>query len=141
MSQNSRGSKRTIRPGVFSAGDRVEVLSSEEGFSDAWAAANVISQHKGGLTVEYSKFVDADGTLLREKVRYASSCCCRDWQPGGCQVLDVHTAGLFGHARASVSISLHRVVASFALLGTARTTDPFGAAAAPPKSCHTACTL
>ena len=66
-------SKATGRPGVFSPGERVEVLSSEEGFSDAWATATVVSQSKGALLVEYSKFVDGDGKQLREKVRWLFS--------------------------------------------------------------------
>lgn len=55
----------------FSVGDKVEVLSSEDGFSDAWATATLASQSKGDWLVEYSKFVDADGKLLREKVKGA----------------------------------------------------------------------
>ena len=57
------------QPGVFASGDKVEVLSSEDGFSDAWATATVVSQKKGMMEVEYSKFVDSDGKQLREKVR------------------------------------------------------------------------
>ena len=34
--------------GKFLADDKVEVLSSEEGFSDAWAAGIVIGPTKGG---------------------------------------------------------------------------------------------
>ena len=55
--------------GRISDGDKVEVLSSEDGFSDAWATAVVVGPSKGGWLVEYSKFVDGDGKLLREKVR------------------------------------------------------------------------
>ena len=50
-------------------GDKVEVLSSEEGFSDAWATATVISKSSAGYLVEYNKFVDGDGKNLKEKVR------------------------------------------------------------------------
>ena len=58
------------RPGVFASGDRVEVLSSEEGFSDAWATATTISRSKGSnWLVEYNKFVDGDGKCLRELAR------------------------------------------------------------------------
>ena len=49
--------------------DKCEVLSSEEGFSDAWATATCISFNKGSWLVEYSKFVDSDGKNLRERVR------------------------------------------------------------------------
>ena len=61
--------------GKFSTDDKVEVLSSEEGFSDAWAAATVIAPTKAhgavvtnSLVVEYSKFVDETGSAMREKV-------------------------------------------------------------------------
>eukprot|EP00962_Isochrysis_galbana_P059015 scaffold32381_cov107-Isochrysis_galbana.AAC.4 len=40
-----------------------------QGFSDAWATATVISAGKDGCFVEYSKFVDANGKNLRERVR------------------------------------------------------------------------
>lgn len=66
MSKASAG-----KTGSFSGGDKVEVLSSEEGFSDAWATATCVGQAKGNnWLVEYSKFVDGDGKLLREKVRH-----------------------------------------------------------------------
>lgn len=55
--------------GKFCENDRVEVLSSEDGFSDAWATATVLGPCKGGWLVEYSKFIDSDGKQLREKVR------------------------------------------------------------------------
>jgi len=42
---------------------------SSQGFSDAWAQGTVISAGKDGCFVEYSKFVDANGKSLREKVR------------------------------------------------------------------------
>ena len=51
--------------------DKVEVHSSEEGFSDAWATAIVVGEDnkgKGQWLVEYTKFVNADGSALREKV-------------------------------------------------------------------------
>ncbi|KAL1518880.1 hypothetical protein AB1Y20_003157 [Prymnesium parvum] len=54
--------------GRFSEGDKVEVLSTEEGFSNAWATAILVSPCKGGWLVEYSRFVDGDGKQLREKV-------------------------------------------------------------------------
>ena len=61
--------------GKFSTDDKVEVLSSEEGFSDAWAAATVIAPTKAhgavvtnSLVVEYNKFVDETGSAMREKV-------------------------------------------------------------------------
>ena len=54
--------------GKFSVDDKVEVLSSEEGFSDAWALATVIGIAKGRVLVEYSKFVDEAGGAIREKV-------------------------------------------------------------------------
>ena len=66
MSSKASGAGKT---GSIGSGDRVEVLSSEEGFSDAWATAVAVSQSKGGWLVEYTKFVDADGKQLREKVR------------------------------------------------------------------------
>ena len=53
----------------FASGDKVEVLSSEEGFSDAWATAPIVKAEKGLWLVEYSKFVDGDGKALRETVR------------------------------------------------------------------------
>ena len=53
----------------FASGDKVEVLSSEEGFSDAWATATIVKAEKGLWLVEYSKFVDGDGKALRETVR------------------------------------------------------------------------
>ena len=53
----------------FTTGDKVEVLSSEEGFSDAWATATIVAHAKGSWLVEYNKFVDGDGKSLREKVR------------------------------------------------------------------------
>ena len=62
-----KNSLANAKGGVFSTGDRVEVLSSEDGFSDAWATAVCVSQSKGSWLVEYSKFVDADGKSLREK--------------------------------------------------------------------------
>lgn len=65
---SSRG-RSGATDGRFMEGDKVEVLSSEEGFSDAWATAVVVSPCKGGWLVEYSKFIDADGKQLREKVR------------------------------------------------------------------------
>ena len=68
MASGRNSSGRAVH-GNFSAGDKVEVLSSEEGFSDAWAQATVAGQCKGGWQVEYSKFVGEDGKLLREKVR------------------------------------------------------------------------
>ena len=46
--------------GKFATDDKVEVLSSEEGFSDAWAAASVVSTSKTGVLVEYTKFVDEE---------------------------------------------------------------------------------
>lgn len=52
----------------YKTGDRVEVLSSEEGFSDAWATAMIVGHSKGSFSVEYAKFVDVHGKLLREKV-------------------------------------------------------------------------
>eukprot|EP00965_Chrysotila_dentata_P260847 6214053-Pleurochrysis_carterae.AAC.8 len=53
----------------FGTSDRVEVLSREEGFVDAWATASIVSATKEGRwLVEYAKFVDANGKLLREKV-------------------------------------------------------------------------
>ena len=61
--------------GSYNPGDKVEVLSTEEGFSDAWATATLINQAKGSWLIEYSKFVDADGKLLREKV--CMPFCCR----------------------------------------------------------------
>ena len=61
----------------FSQGDRVEVLSEEEGFSSAWAAGTLVSLLKGGLwLVEYSKFIDGDGKALREKVRPFQTSWC-----------------------------------------------------------------
>ena len=54
--------------GKFAVEDKVEVLSSEEGFSDAWALATVSGISKQGVLVEYSKFVDEDGRAIREKV-------------------------------------------------------------------------
>jgi hypothetical protein len=62
--------------GKFAENDRVEVLSSEDGFSDAWATATVIGPCKGGWQVEYSKFVDGDGKQLREKVHTSCACLC-----------------------------------------------------------------
>ena len=54
--------------GKFSVDDKVEVLSSEEGFSDAWALATVVGIAKGRVLVEYSKFVDDAGGAIREKI-------------------------------------------------------------------------
>ena len=54
----------------FSVDDKVEVLSSEEGFAEAWAHAVIVSHYKGGEVVEYSKFVSSEtGRNLKEKVR------------------------------------------------------------------------
>ena len=58
----------SLPQGSFSIGDHVEVLSSDAGFSDAWAAATVVALNKDGFMVEYSKFVDGAGNKLREKV-------------------------------------------------------------------------
>ena len=68
MSSSARR-EEAAKSGVYKTGDKVEVLSSEEGFSDAWATATVVSQQKNGWLVEYSKFVDGNGQLLREKAR------------------------------------------------------------------------
>ena len=66
------GGKASLgKTGTIGSGDRVEVLSSEVGFSDAWATAVCISHIKGSWLVEYSKFVDGDGKNLREKARSA----------------------------------------------------------------------
>ena len=54
--------------GKFSVDDKVEVLSSEEGFSDAWALATVVGIAKGRVLVEYGKFVDDAGGAIREKI-------------------------------------------------------------------------
>lgn len=65
-------SKQGKSLGSFAPGEKVEVLSEEEGFSSAWATGTVVSRSQGGLwLVEYSKFVDGDGKALREKVRGA----------------------------------------------------------------------
>jgi len=55
----------------FTVAERVEVLSSEDGFSDAWASATIVSvgARGSGWNVEYVRFVDADGVKLKEKVR------------------------------------------------------------------------
>ena len=71
LSRMSRGNTSFVH-GRYLAGDKVEVLSSEEGFSDAWATATVVSKSAAGYLVEYSKFVDGDGKPLREKVRIFS---------------------------------------------------------------------
>lgn len=71
---SSKASSGAGKTGSFGSGDRVEVLSSEEGFSDAWATAVCVSQSKGDWQVEYSKFVDADGKQLREKARAYPAC-------------------------------------------------------------------
>ena len=69
----SKSSRNAPSHGTFAPGEKVEVLSEEEGFSSAWATGTVISHSKGGgFLVEYSKFVDADGKALREKVRQAA---------------------------------------------------------------------
>ena len=65
----ARGNVNLATKGSYGMGDKVEVLSSEEGFSDAWATATVVGNIKGSWLVEYSKFVDADAKPLREKVR------------------------------------------------------------------------
>ena len=66
----SRREKDRSVQGSISSGDRVEVLSSEEGFSDAWATATCVGRcPNGAWQVEYAKFVDADGKALKEKVR------------------------------------------------------------------------
>ena len=62
-------SKTIGKTGTLATGDRIEVLSSEEGFSDAWATATCVSLSKGEWLVEYAKFVDADNKPLREKAR------------------------------------------------------------------------
>ena len=55
---------------VLAVDDKVEVLSSEEGFAEAWAHAVIVSHYKGGEVVEYSKFVSSEtGRNLKEKVR------------------------------------------------------------------------
>ena len=65
----SRREKDRSVQGSISSGDRVEVLSSEEGFSDAWATATCVGRcPNGAWQVEYAKFVDADGKALKEKV-------------------------------------------------------------------------
>lgn len=74
MSRSSAGPLATR--GCYTLGDKVEVLSSEEGFSDAWATATVVGQSKAGWQVEYNKFVDSDGKSLREKAR-----ACRRFAP------------------------------------------------------------
>ena len=71
---SSRGEKestsREPRHKLFSVDDKVEVLSSEEGFAEAWAHAVIVSHYKGGEVVEYSKFVSSEtGRNLKEKVR------------------------------------------------------------------------
>ena len=71
---SSRGDKestsREPRHLKFSVDDKVEVLSSEEGFAEAWAHAVIVSHYKGGEVVEYSKFVSSEtGRNLKEKVR------------------------------------------------------------------------
>jgi hypothetical protein len=70
---SSRGDKEsTSRAPLtkFSVDDKVEVLSSEEGFAEAWAHAVIVSHYKGGEVVEYSKFVSSEtGRNLKEKVR------------------------------------------------------------------------
>ena len=76
--------------GRFGEGDKVEVLSSEEGFSDAWASANVVGPCKGGWLVEYTKFVDGDGQQLREKVRCAP-CDLQSAQTSSAHAQRTHT--------------------------------------------------
>ena len=72
--KSSAAKTSAVKSGIFASGDRVEVLSSEEGFSDAWATATAISQSKGSWLVEYNKFVDSDGKSLREKARAKPPC-------------------------------------------------------------------
>ena len=69
---SSRGDKESTSRDLhkFSVDDKVEVLSSEEGFAEAWAHAVIVSHYKGGEVVEYSKFVSSEtGRNLKEKVR------------------------------------------------------------------------
>ena len=77
---SSRGEKestsREPRHLKFSVDDKVEVLSSEEGFAEAWAHAVIVSHYKGGEVVEYSKFVSSEtGRNLKEKVRALNQSC------------------------------------------------------------------
>ena len=73
---SSRGEKESTSRLLhkFSVDDKVEVLSSEEGFAEAWAHAVIVSHYKGGEVVEYSKFVSSEtGRNLKEKVRASTS--------------------------------------------------------------------